>query len=289
MHSTGSVRPGSANATGRTVVLVAAALAVAASLLGSGAFGGTPIASAAEGAFGPDATLLAPAVPAFSVWSVIYLGLCSYAVWQSLPVTARNPRQRRLRYPVAASLFLNAAWILVVQADLLLLSALVILVLVAVLAFTFRICVTSGPGSALEAALCDGTLGLYLGWVCVAAAANISAVLVRTGFSGATLEPSSWAVSGLVGVTLVGLGLAAAGRGRFAPAATLIWGLVWVAVSRLTGALPSAPTAVAALAGAACIAAGTLVFRLRDSRRQRPGPARPTAPGRRGVQGKVPQ
>ncbi len=265
----------------RAVVLCAAVLAVTGSFIGSGALGGTPIAQAAGGALGPDATLIAPAVPAFSVWSVIYLGLCGYAVWQALPGRASSVRQRRLGYPIAGSLVLNAAWILVVQAGLLLLSAVVIALLVAVMAWTFRICVQTRPRSRVEAALCDGTVGLYLGWVCVAAAANVSAVLVQAGFSGGSLPPSLWAVCVLFVATMVGLGLAAAGRGRLAPAATLVWGLVWVAVSRLTGGLPSSLTAAAALTGAVCIAAGTLIFRLRDSGPQRPKPAAAPPPNHR--------
>ncbi len=91
------------------VVLVSTLIAIAGSFVGSGALGGTPIAEAAGGALGADATLIAPAVPAFGVWSVIYAGLFAYACWQILPGRAVSDRHRRLGYPVAASLLLNAA------------------------------------------------------------------------------------------------------------------------------------------------------------------------------------
>ncbi|MCY0903689.1 tryptophan-rich sensory protein [Arthrobacter sp. H14-L1] len=238
-------------------------LAIVGSFIGSGALGGTPIAQAAGGALGADATLIAPAVPAFGVWSVIYAGLVAYACWQILPARAINERQRRLGYPIAASALLNAAWIFAIQAGQLALSVAVIFVLVAVLAWIFAICVQTRPQSRVEAAVCDGTLGLYLGWVCIAAAANVSALLVSSGFSGAGLDPQWWAVFVLAVAGLIGIGLAAGGRGRLAPAATLIWGLAWVAVSRLGGELPSAVTAGAAIIAATCVGSVTVVLRMR--------------------------
>ena len=78
------------------VVFVSLIVAVVGSLIGSGALGGIPIQEAAGGALRADATLIAPAVPAFSIWSVIYLGLAGLAIWQLLPAQRANPRQRQL-------------------------------------------------------------------------------------------------------------------------------------------------------------------------------------------------
>ncbi|MET0842976.1 MAG: tryptophan-rich sensory protein, partial [Mycetocola sp.] len=58
----------------QVVVLVSALLAIAGSFVGSGAAGGTPIAEASGGALSADATPVAPAGPAFAIWTVIYLG-----------------------------------------------------------------------------------------------------------------------------------------------------------------------------------------------------------------------
>src|ERR1700712_5282102 len=103
-------------------VLVSAIIAIVGAFIGSGAAGGTPIQDAAGGALAADATPIAPGGPAFAIWSVIYAGLIAYAVWQLLPAQRRDPRQRTLGYPIAASLILNAAWILSVQFGLLGLS-----------------------------------------------------------------------------------------------------------------------------------------------------------------------
>lgn len=72
----------------QVVVVVSAVVAILGSFIGSGAAGGVPIQDAAGGALSASATPIAPAVPAFSIWSIIYLGLVAYAVWQLLPDSA---------------------------------------------------------------------------------------------------------------------------------------------------------------------------------------------------------
>lgn len=249
------------------VVVVCLLVAIGGSLVGSGALGGVPIAEAAGGALSADATRIAPAVPAFSIWSVIYLGLAAYTVWQLLPANKSARRQRMLGYPIAATLVLNAAWILSVQAGSLVLSVVVIVLLLAALAYTFRRCVAIPPTTRVEAVVVDGVVGLYLGWVCVATAANITAMLTVLGFSGWGLNPDVWAVAVVVVVGLIGVTLAIRSRGRLSPSAALCWGLAWIAVARLTGDLRSTPTAIAAIAAAAVILIATISWRLLASRR----------------------
>lgn len=248
----------------QAVVALSAVLAIIGAFVGSGAAGGVPIAEASGGALAADATLIAPGGPAFSIWSVIYVGLIAYAIWQFLPGQKADERQRRLGYWIAASLILNAGWILSVQFDLLGLSVPVIVLLLAVLAWTFVLLARSRPKNALEAVVADGTIGLYLGWVCVATAANISAVLVAADFDGFGVDPEVWAVLVLAVAGAIGIALALYGRGRLTPAVSLAWGLAWVGVARLTGDLVSIPTAIAAFIAAAAVVAVTLIARIRS-------------------------
>jgi len=248
------------------VVISTAVFAVIASFVGSGAAGGTPIQDAAGGALAADATLIAPATPAFSVWSVIYLGLLAYAVWQALPRQTSAERHRRLGYWVAASLVLNGLWILSIQYDLLGLSVPIIVVLLAVLIQTFRQAVQYPPAGALDAALTDVPIGLYLGWVCVATAANITAWLVAIGFTGFGLPPEVWSVTVIVVAVAAGVLLALVSRGRFSQSLTLAWGLSWLAVGRLAGEPASVVTGVAAIVGVVVVLAVTAALRLRASR-----------------------
>src|SRR5690625_1112605 len=145
----------------QVTVSVAYVVCLAGSLVGVGVFGGTPIAEAADGLLSADATHLAPASAAFSVWTVIYIALGAYTVWQWWDRTD----ERRIAWLVVASLVLNAGWILSVQAGSVGSSVAVIVALLAVLAETFRRLLRVPPRSWVEAVAADGTVGLYLGWV----------------------------------------------------------------------------------------------------------------------------
>jgi hypothetical protein len=246
----------------QVVVAASAVFAVIGSAVGSGAAGGTPIQDAAGGALSASATPIAPGTPAFSIWAVIYLGLVAYAVWQLLPAQSDAPRHRRLGYWIAASLVLNAAWILSVQANLLALSLVVIAALLVVLCRAFMICVQLPPRGTLDAVITDGTVGLYLGWVSIATAANATSVFVAGGFTGFGGNPNVWSAAVLGVAGLVGVLVAFASRGRIAPALSLSWGLTWVAVARLTGEPLSTSTAVAAIVAATLVLLATLIIRI---------------------------
>ena len=256
---------GESRDTARQVTVAASAvIAIIGSFVGTGAAGGTPIQDAAGGALAANATLIAPATPAFAIWGVIYLGLVAYAVWQFLPGQSAASRQRRIGYWVAASLILNAAWILSIQYNLLALSVPIIVILLAVLLRIFIELSASAPSSRLDALLTDGSLGLYLGWVAIATAANVTAFLVAIGFGGFGLPPALWSVVVIAVAALAGVALAVHGRGRIAPALSLSWGLAWVAVGRLAGEPASTVTGVAAIAAVVIVLASAIIVRTRS-------------------------
>lgn len=250
--------------TRQIVVAASAVFAVIAAFVGSGAAGGVPIQDAAGGALAADATLIAPAGSAFSIWSVIYIGLLAYAVWQLLPKQSAAPRHRVLGYWIAASLVLNGLWILSIQFDLLALSVPIIVVLLAVLIQSFIQSRQSSPLSTVDGIITDGTIGLYLGWVSIATAANVTALLVADGFTGFGLPAEVWAVIVLAVAAAAGVATAIGGKGRIAPAVSLSWGLAWVAVGRLTDEPASTVTGIAALVAAILVIATMVVVRVRS-------------------------
>jgi hypothetical protein len=248
----------------RQIVVVASmAIAVVGSAFGSGAFGGPSITTASSGALSASYTPVAPAGPAFSIWSVVYLGLLAYTVWQALPAQRADARQRRVGYPVAVTLVLNAAWILTAQAGLLVLSGVVIAALLATLAGTFLALLATRPRGLVEGVVLDGTMGLYLGWVSVATVANVAAILASSGVRPGEAGRDATAVVVLLVVGAIGALLAVRDGGRLAPTAAIAWGLAWIAVGRLTGELLSTPAAVAALVAAGLVVVVTLVVRIR--------------------------
>ena len=250
------------------VVILSAVVAVVGSIIGSGALVGTPISQVADGALAADATAVAPGGPAFSIWTLIYLGFLALAIWQALPAHRTDPRQRRAGWWLAAAMILNAAWIVCVQFELLWLSVLTIFALLAVLVVVFDILTNMKPSSRVEAIVVDATAFVYLGWVCVAVVANIAAALAAAEIDPFALGADTWAVLVL---TVVAVVLAVAGHGRFTVTTAIVWGLVWIAVARTTGdGSTSQPAAIAALTAAALAVAATAIARLPRARSGEP-------------------
>ncbi|WP_168582946.1 tryptophan-rich sensory protein [Gephyromycinifex aptenodytis] len=230
-------------------------------LLGTGVLG-TRVQESSGGALAADATHIAPAGPAFSIWSVIYLGLFAYTVWQWLPSQASQQRHRAIGWLVAASMVLNASWLLVTQVGWIAISVVVILLLLAsLIALMMRLRAIS-PTSAADRVVTDLTFGLYLGWVCVAVCANIAAALAAGGVQVAPPLADWLAVAVVAVASAVGIALGHWSRGRVAIAAAMAWGLAWITVGRITDEPQSMPTAIAAGVGAVAILATTAARRL---------------------------
>jgi hypothetical protein len=197
--------------------------------------------------------MIAPAGPAFSIWPVIYLGLLVYACWQALPAQRGAMRHRAIGWWAAASMVLNAAWLLVVRAGWLWISVLVIGVLAVILGVILRRCTDLAPGGAADAVIVDGTFGLYLGWVSVATCANVTAALKAAGVDPGPTWTQIAAVAVLVLATVLALIFARASRGNLGVALAMGWGLGWIAFGRVAGEPRS--TAVAVVAAVAALVA----------------------------------
>ncbi|MEI5676525.1 MULTISPECIES: tryptophan-rich sensory protein [unclassified Nocardioides] len=244
----------------RVTVTLAEIFCVVGTLVGTGVIG-TRVAESSGGALAADATLLAPAGPAFSIWSVIYLGLAAYTVWQWLPAKATDERARATGWLAAASMVLNAAWLLVTQAGWIWVSVLVILALLTTLVLLVARLARRPARSLGDRIVLDGTFGLYLGWVGVATCANVAAALaVDITVDRAVAEAG--AVLAVLVVLAGGAWLARSYGGRWPVALASAWGLAWIAVGRLGDSPESVVTAVAAITGA--IAMIALVARFRS-------------------------
>ncbi|SLM91797.1 tryptophan-rich sensory protein [Brevibacterium yomogidense] len=253
--------------TWAAITIVAVAVSIAGSFIGSGALGGTPIAEAAGGALSADATPLAPGGGAFSIWSVIYAGLAGYALWQLFPTARSSSRQRSLRLWAIASALLNAAWIWSVQLGLLIGSVVVIAALLIVLIRMLQLMEAYAPQGRLDMLLTDGTFGLYLGWVTVATVANVAALTAAAGIGAF----AGWQIAASAVVVLaggIGVGMAVRTRGRLAPAVAVAWGLAWIAVGRVDGGLES--TVIAWVAGISAAVVLLTAVSLRLRRRAQP-------------------
>ena len=248
----------------QVAVTVAEVFCVVGTLVGVGVIG-TRVEESSGGALAADATLLAPAGPAFSIWTPIYVGLAAYTVWQWLPTQASEPRHRAIGWLAAASMVLNAAWLLVTQQGWIWASVLVMAALVVTLGLLVRRLEEHRSYGHGETVVVDGTFGLYLGWVAVAACANVTAALVASGVDPGGYAARLAAVVVLAVAAGVGVLLARRLGGRWAVAVAMAWGLAWIAYGRVADEPRSAVVGLAAVVAAVVVlAAAARVHRLQD-------------------------
>ena len=240
----------------QAAVTVAEVFCVVGTLVGVGVIG-TRVAESSGGALAADATLLAPAGPAFAIWTPIYLGLAGFTVYQWLPAQTREPRHRAIGWLAAASMLLNAAWLLVTQQDWIWVSVVVMAALVGTLGLLVRRLQEHPSYGHGETVLVDGTFGLYLGWVAVAACANVTAALVSSGVDPGGYVAQLAAVVVLAVAAGVGVLLARRLGGRWAVATAMAWGLLWIAWGRLADEPRSVVVALAAVVAAVVVLTAT--------------------------------
>lgn len=131
----------------------------------SGMLGGLPIRALSD----KYDNLFTPAPLTFSIWSVIYTLLLFFVLLQFSKKFPADKQRDRL---FLLSCILNAAWVVVWQYEFIALSVLIMIALLYTLALLNRRLVTQKTG------LLKITFGIYLGWICIATIANITALLV---------------------------------------------------------------------------------------------------------------
>ena len=154
-------------------------------------------------------SLFTPAGFTFSIWGVIYLALLVFVVWQALPAQRGNQKIASVSKYFQINCLMNALWIIVWHYDLLALSLVVMLAILATLILIYRALITS-----IDAAPFVEHLALYLpfslytGWIAVATIANLSALQIGSGWDDVWLTAVQWtllklAVAGAVGATMI--------------------------------------------------------------------------------------
>lgn len=141
-------------------------------------------------------TLLTPAVYAVSIWSLIYVGMLVFSIYQALP--ANGVRFRSIRSLYILSCALNCAWIYFWHGDQIAICFAIILALCITLYFITRR--LRDPDSFSEAWLAKAPFGLYFGWVTAAVFVNLAVLLA---YLNVRLSDSSATAFGVVMILIV--------------------------------------------------------------------------------------
>jgi hypothetical protein len=209
--------------------------------------------------------LVTPADYVFGIWTLIYILLGAFTVYQALPRVRRDPDLRAVGYLPAAAAAFNTSWIILWHFEVFAATVPVMLALLATLIVIHVRLRSVRSGGGAKRWLVALPFSVYLGWITVATIANISQMLYGAGFRGGPLSEEAWAVVMLgVGVALAAVMLLR--EADWAYALVIVWAYIGIAAKQ------DAPGAVwGALLGAAIVVV-LIVWVLFSSRTSTAGP-----------------
>ncbi|MEZ5426565.1 MAG: TspO/MBR family protein [Pyrinomonadaceae bacterium] len=148
-------------------------------------------------------TILTPAGYAFTIWSLIYLGLIGFSIFQALPSKADNPRLRPIRTVYILSCVANCAWIYLWHYELIPVALAVMFLLLGTLAL-INVKLRDAPTNP-EILLAKIPFSIYFGWVTVATILNASIALVYLGVK--TSDQTTQILGAILIAVATGLGV----------------------------------------------------------------------------------
>lgn len=142
--------------------------------------------------------LFVPAGVTFAIWGVIYILLIIFCVAQF--TTSHQAVLSHIGWLFGITCIFNALWIVAWHYGRLPMSLILMIGLLGSLIW-INIFIKDMPFGVFKAAF-----GIYLGWICIATIANVTALLVSYGWSGSGITEQTWTIIMIsVGALLVAI------------------------------------------------------------------------------------
>ncbi len=180
--------------------------------------------------------LFTPAGATFSIWSIIYTSLVGFIVYQAYVLLVQNHRDKE-RILSITPLFIgvclcNAGWLFAWHYELTTVSVLIMLVHLGFLVLIhdrLRLAIAWSPLT--SKIWLDIPFSIYLGWICVATIANITAWLVSKGITFSFFPPQVWVIMMLVAALLIGIFYVFTRNNKFV-ALSIVWAFYGIITKR---------------------------------------------------------
>jgi len=177
-------------------------------------------------------TLVAPAGYVFAIWGLIYVLLFVFAVFQALPKHKSEPFLRKIGFLFALSCAFNILWLFAWHYEQIALSVLPMFALLATLISVYlRLDIGRAKVSLKERMCVHLPFSVYLGWITVAAIANVAAALVSVNWGGLGLSGLTWAVLVMAVALIINLAVIVT-RKDIAYSLVIIWALIGIVVKQ---------------------------------------------------------
>jgi benzodiazapine receptor len=177
-------------------------------------------------------TLITPAGYVFSIWSIIYILLGAFVIYQALPSRSNRGFTERIGWLFVLSSIVNIVWIFFWQFEYLAVSVvLIFLLLASLIGIYVRLGIGKSKVGLADRLFVHLPFSVYLGWITVASIANVATALVSLNWDGGGISPEIWAIL-VVAVALVITALMLIIRKDIAYSLVIIWALVGIAVKQ---------------------------------------------------------
>ena len=154
-------------------------------------------------------SLFTPAGFTFGIWSLIYLALLAFVVYQALPAQRSCQRLARISPWFKLGCGANALWMFAWHLEWIMVTVLLMLVLLFSLFVIYRsLGVVDATAARGDRWLVQLPFTIYLGWISVATIANLSAMQSALGWNDLGFDPVIWtlaklAVAGAIAAVVV--------------------------------------------------------------------------------------
>ena len=171
-----------------------------------------------------------PADYVFSIWSIIYIGLIAFVIFQSLPAQRENVTLGRLDKWFLVSNIANAFWLVAFHyRQFALALALIFVLFFALMRIHMILDIDHKTTGVSWRWLVEMPFGIYYGWVTVASISNLSQVLEYYQWNGFGIAPEIWFTL-VIAVIVIVSGLMVFGRHVLTYNLVIIWALVGIAL-----------------------------------------------------------
>jgi hypothetical protein len=213
--------------------------------------------------------LFVPAGLTFSIWGIIYILLAFFIVYQLIAAFKEKIGERGLFEKIGVIFFisavLNVGWILAWHYEIVWLSLVIMLMLLAsLLAIYIRLKIGKSDARVSEKVFGHIPFSVYLGWITIATIANVTALLVKVGWGRFGLSEQFWTVL----VITVGIFIALAMlfiRNDIFYCLVVDWAFIGILIKRLSDKTASAlPVIITIIVGLSVITIGIIIQKIRS-------------------------
>ncbi len=170
-------------------------------------------------------TYLTPAGYAFSIWSLIYILLAGFIIYQFRQHTGSRDSVQAIRFWFVLSCVFNMAWLFLWHYLYLELSLAAMVLMLFTLIVIYRSTRRITEPTTGERWLIKLPFSIYLGWISVATIVNVSVVLEKNNWDGFGLSDPTWAVIMLFVGTLLAVAVSYPNRDSIYPL-VFVWAFI---------------------------------------------------------------